>query len=85
MSARVREIYVGSEREGQMVFTSTVQATAGKGLAGDRYALGIGSYSRSKGCRDVTLISTGLRPSCSLPKPARFLEHSLQGVADCCR
>src|SRR4051812_12920327 len=56
MSARVREIYIGSEREGQMVFTSTAQAIAGKGLASDRYALGIGSYSRSKGPRDVTLI-----------------------------
>lgn len=39
-----------------MEFTSTVQAIAGKGLAGDRYALGTGSYSRSKGIRDLTLI-----------------------------
>lgn len=56
MNARVQEIYVGGEREGPMRFTSTVQAVAGKGLASDRYALGVGSYSRSKGIRDVTLI-----------------------------
>jgi hypothetical protein len=56
MAAQVREIYVGSEREGPMKFTSVVQAIAGKGLAGDRYSLGTGSYSKSKGIRDVTLI-----------------------------
>ena len=56
MNARVREIYVGSEREGPMKFTSMVQTIAGKGLAGDRYALGTGSYSKSKGVRDVTLV-----------------------------
>lgn len=56
MNARVKEIYVGSEREGPMKFTTGVQAIAGKGLAGDRYALGAGSYSKSKGIRDVTLI-----------------------------
>ncbi len=55
-NARVREIYVGSQREGPMTFTSVAQAIAGKGLAGDRYAEGTGSYSKSKGARDVTLI-----------------------------
>lgn len=39
-----------------MKFVSAVQAIAGTGLAGDRYASGLGSYSRSKGIRDVTLI-----------------------------
>lgn len=56
MNARVREIYVGREREEPMEFMPTVQAIVGKGLAGDRYALGTGSYSKSKGIRDVTLI-----------------------------
>lgn len=56
MNPRVKEIYVGGEREKPMRFTSTIQAIAGKGLAGDRYALGIGSYSRSKSIHDVTLI-----------------------------
>jgi len=56
ISARVREIYIGGERECPMKFTPTVQAIAGKGLAGDRYALRLGSYSKSKGIRDVTLI-----------------------------
>jgi hypothetical protein len=54
--ARVREIYVGGEREAPMAFVSMIEAMAGRGLAGDRYALGIGSYSKSKGARDVTLI-----------------------------
>lgn len=39
-----------------MNFVSTIEAMAGKGLAGDRYTLGMGSYSKSKGARDVTLI-----------------------------
>lgn len=56
MNPHVREIYVGREREGPMEFTSTIQAIAGRGLAGDRYALGLGSYSKSQGIRDVTLI-----------------------------
>lgn len=49
-------MYVGGEREGPMKFTSMVEAIAGKGLAGDRYALGLGSFSKSKGVRDITLI-----------------------------
>jgi MOSC domain-containing protein YiiM len=56
MSARVIEIYVGPQREAPMQFVRQVQAIAGKGLAGDRYAIGTGSYSNSKGIRDVTLI-----------------------------
>ena len=56
MDARVKEIYVGSEREGPMRSVLTAEAVTGKGLRGDRYALGTGSYSRSKGIRDVTLI-----------------------------
>ncbi|WP_348215547.1 MOSC domain-containing protein [Luteolibacter sp.] len=39
-----------------MKFVSTAQAITGKGLAEDRYASGLGSYSKSKGIRDVTLI-----------------------------
>lgn len=57
MNACVKEIYVGSEREGQMQSVLTAEAIAGKGLRGDRYALGTGSYSKSKGIRDVTLIA----------------------------
>lgn len=55
-NARVREIYVGGVREGPMEYVSTVEAIVGQGLAGDRYALGLGSYSKSRGVRDVTLI-----------------------------
>ena len=56
MQARVREIYVGCERGAPMEFSSVVQVMAGKGLAGDRYSMGLGSYSKSKGVHDVTLI-----------------------------
>jgi hypothetical protein len=56
MSARVREIYVGHQREAPMQFVRKIEAIAGKGLADDRYAIGTGSYSKSKGIRDVTLI-----------------------------
>ena len=56
MSARVIEIYVGPQREAPMQFVRKIQSIAGKGLAGDRYAVGAGSYSNSKGIRDVTLI-----------------------------
>ncbi|MGV3661899.1 MAG: MOSC domain-containing protein [Prosthecobacter sp.] len=55
-NAKVREIYIGAEREGPMTFVPMVEALAGKGLAGGRYAAGTGTYSRSKGVRDVTLI-----------------------------
>lgn len=55
-TARIREIYIGPEREGPMTSVSRVQAIAGKGLTGDRYANGLGSYSKSKGLRDVTLM-----------------------------
>lgn len=56
VNSRVCEIYVGGLREGPMEYVPTVEAIAGQGLAGDRYALGLGSYSKSKGVRDVTLI-----------------------------
>ena len=56
MSAQVREIYVGRQREAPMQFVRKIEVIAGKGLAGDRYAEGTGSYSKSKGIRDVTLI-----------------------------
>jgi MOSC domain-containing protein YiiM len=35
---------------------SGIAIIAGKGLVGDRYAEGLGSFSKSKGIRDVTLI-----------------------------
>lgn len=39
-----------------MSYVSQVEAMAGRGLVGDRYAVGTGSYSKSRGIRDVTLI-----------------------------
>ncbi len=46
MQGRVREIYVGSQREAPMKSVPTAQAITGKGLAEDRYANGLGSYSK---------------------------------------
>jgi hypothetical protein len=54
--ARVREIYIGCKREAPMQSVSTARAITGIGLDGDRYAIGTGSYSKSKGIRDVTLL-----------------------------
>ena len=56
MPGYIREIYIGPQREGPMQCVTAVRAIAGQGLAGDRFAEGRGSYSRSKGVRDVTLI-----------------------------
>ena len=56
MTGRIREIYIGPQREGPMQLAPTIEAMAGVGLAGDRYAEGTGSYSKSKGLRHVTLI-----------------------------
>src|SRR6185312_3865585 len=47
----------GPERGAPMIACATIAARAGVGLAGDRYALGTGTFSaRGGGPRDVTLI-----------------------------
>ena len=56
MSGCVKEIYLGAERAKPMRSVSYVSAIVGKGLEGDRYAQGEGSFSKSAGERDVTLI-----------------------------
>lgn len=56
MSAKINKIFIGPVRGGPMDQVESVMAMEGKGLAGDRYSIGEGSYSKSRGIRDVTLI-----------------------------
>jgi MOSC domain-containing protein YiiM len=54
---RLVGIYVVGDAGAPMTACATVAAQAGVGLAGDRYALGTGTYSASgRGPRDVTLV-----------------------------
>jgi MOSC domain len=56
-TGRVVAIYVAPTAGAPMEARDAVDATAGVGLAGDRYALGTGKYSdTNRGPRDVTLI-----------------------------
>lgn len=55
----VLEIFTTDTASTPMVSQSQAEALAGKGLAGDRYALGVGFYSRNPitaGARELTLI-----------------------------
>ncbi len=38
-----------------MEFATTIEAIAGRGLAGDRYERNVGTYSKFPGAHDVTL------------------------------
>ena len=54
---KVISIYIGSQSEATMVEVASVRAVAGKGLEGDRYANGVGTFSGKAGTgREVTLI-----------------------------
>ena len=58
MSARVVQLFVAPAAGAPVVSVETVRAVAGRGLAGDRYARGEGSFSRWPGpARDLTLIA----------------------------
>lgn len=53
----VVSIHVATEPKGAMEQRAQVKAVAGAGLEGDRYFLGIGTFSKSPGAgREVTLI-----------------------------
>lgn len=55
----VLEIFTTPAADGPMVSQSEVEAIPGSGLAGDRYALGVGFYSNNpttSGARELTLI-----------------------------
>ena len=51
-------IYVASTAEGLPHAVERVRALPGRGLDGDRYAAGIGTFSTHKGQRDVSLIES---------------------------
>src|SRR4051794_5688983 len=56
---RVVAIYVTPEAEGTPLAVTEVEAVAGKGLLGDRYFLGTGSFSDMPGTgRELTLIES---------------------------
>jgi MOSC domain-containing protein YiiM len=56
---RLEAIYVAREATAPPSALDTVEAVAGRGLAGDRYAAGVGTWSRSPGPqRQVTLIES---------------------------
>jgi MOSC domain-containing protein YiiM len=56
-SGTVVSIHVASAGAAPMKAVSTIQAVAGKGLEGDRYYLGLGTYSNNPGSgREITLI-----------------------------
>jgi MOSC domain-containing protein YiiM len=54
----VTAIYIAQEAGGEMLAVNQVTAIAGKGLSGDRYSLGHGSWNRGNpGKRQVTLFN----------------------------
>lgn len=56
MDGRVLEIHIAPGAGEETRCVPGVEAVAGRGLAGDRYASRTGSRSASQGARDVTLI-----------------------------
>ncbi|HYF37320.1 MAG TPA: hypothetical protein VD994_18610 [Prosthecobacter sp.] len=57
MTARVAEIYIAPAAGAAMCRLTSVEAIPGKGLAGDRYAQGGGTYAHYPGNRDVTFFA----------------------------
>ncbi len=58
----VLEIFTTSAANEPMIGQQAAEALPGKGLAGDRYALGVGFYSNTpttEGARELTLIDAG--------------------------
>ncbi|HEY2712527.1 MAG TPA: MOSC domain-containing protein [Chthoniobacterales bacterium] len=56
--ARLIAIFIAAQPEELPRSVDNVRAMAGKGLEGDRYAAGIGTFSNYPGKRDVTLIES---------------------------
>jgi MOSC domain-containing protein YiiM len=56
MSGVLVAIFVSASAEAAMESIPRVRVLAGRGLAGDRYALREGTFSANAGVRDVTLI-----------------------------
>lgn len=59
MSGEVVAIYTAPHKEGRMQSVPSIRAVPGRGLEGDRYFLGAGTYSERVGeGREVTLIES---------------------------
>jgi MOSC domain-containing protein YiiM len=61
MTARVTGLFTTSSESQAMIAHDRIAAIAGKGLSGDRYALGLGFYSARPlpgGARELTLIES---------------------------
>src|SRR5262245_26375569 len=57
MSGTIQEIYLAPTATGTPARVAEVRALTGQGLEGDRYALGVGTFSRFPGTgREVTFI-----------------------------
>jgi MOSC domain-containing protein YiiM len=85
---RVVAIHISPTAEGSMTAVDEVRAVPGRGLEGDRYFLGVGSYSdRPEPSREVTLIeSEALEAlardySCELPSGASRRNITTTGLA----
>ena len=72
-AGRLLAIYLAPEAAAPVVSTARVRALAGRGLEGDRYAHGVGTFSERPGARDVTLIETE-----ALAEFAREYNHVLE-------
>lgn len=57
-SGNLKAIFISSDPSEPMRQVSTVEAIAGKGLADDRYAEGIGTFWKPKPDRELTLIES---------------------------
>ncbi|MDP3710755.1 MAG: MOSC domain-containing protein [bacterium] len=81
MNGTVVAIYVCPFAGGQMQHVETVEAIAGAGLMGDRYATGEGSFNRNRqGKRQVTLINAIFFPNSGFDYPDARRNIVTEGV-----
>lgn len=81
MQGRVIAICIGPERGKPMQSVSEVEAIAGAGLKGDRYATGTGSFSRGEiGKRQVTLMNAIFFPGSGYEYPDSRRNLFVEGV-----
>ena len=68
MAGRVESIIIGPEKKTDLQYVDEVRAVPGRGLEGDRYFLGVGSFNRPELMttgRDVTLIELEAIDACN--------------------
>jgi MOSC domain-containing protein YiiM len=87
-AGRVVAIHISPTSEGTMTAVDEVRAVPGQGLEGDRYFLGVGSYSdRPEPSREVTLIESEALEAltrdygCTLPPGASRRNITTAGMA----